>query len=63
MRKEVKKNANERRAIRVATQIAATPIIKGKEAIKILKEANRVPSKKTENGAKKLANMFTKMMK
>ena len=47
----------------MATQIAATPIIKGKEAVKILKEANRVPSEKSENGAKKLAVIFEKMMK
>ncbi len=47
----------------MATQIAATPVIKGTEAVKILKEANRVPSGKAEQGAKKLANIFEKMMK
>ena len=53
----------EKEVIRMATQIAATPVIKGTEAVKILKEANRVPSWKAEQGAKKLANIFEKMMK
>lgn len=47
----------------MATQIAATPIIKGAEAVKILKEANRKPSKESEKGAKKLADIFDRMMK
>ncbi len=47
----------------MATQLAATPVVKGKEAIKIWKEANRVPSPKAELGAKKLATIFDKMMK
>lgn len=47
----------------MATQIAATPVIKGKEAIRIYKEANREPSPKAENGAKKLAELFEKMIK
>lgn len=49
--------------IPMATQIAATPVIKGPEAIKILKEANRKPSKESEKGAKKLAEIFDRMMK
>ena len=49
--------------IPMATQIAATPVIKGAEAIKILKEANRKPSKESEKGAKKLAEIFDRMMK
>ena len=47
----------------MATQIAATPIIKGPEADKILKEAHRMPSKNTEKGAQKLSTIFDKMMK
>lgn len=49
--------------IPMATQIAATSVIKGPEAIKILKEANRKLSKESEKGAKKLAEIFDRMMK
>lgn len=63
MVKRIEEKRKQKERIHMATQIAATPIIKGREAVKILKEANRTPSKKSENGAKKLANMFTKMMK
>ena len=63
MRKRNKKRVLKKEVIRMATQIAATPVIKGTEAKKILQEANRVPSKKAENGAKKLAGIFEKMMK
>ena len=48
--------------ITMPTQIAATPVIKGEEAKKIYREANRKPSSKAEIGAKKLADMFEKMM-
>lgn len=44
------------------TQIAATPVIKGEEANKIYREANCKHSPKAEIGAKKLADMFEKMM-
>lgn len=47
----------------MSTQIAATPVIKGEEAKKIYKEANRKPSPKAEVGAKKLADMFEKMIR
>lgn len=47
---------------RMATQIAATPVIKGSEAKKIYQEANRKPSPKAEVGAKKLADIFEKIM-
>ncbi len=47
----------------MATQIASTPIIKGLEAKKILKEAHRKPSGDIEKGAQKLADIFDKMMK
>ena len=49
--------------IPMATQIAATPVIKGPEAMKILREANRKPSEESEKGAKKLAEIFDRMMK
>ena len=45
----------------MATQIASTPVVKGKEAVKILKEANRVPSAKVKKGSRKLADIFEKM--
>ena len=47
----------------MATQLAATPIIKGPEAKKILKEVHRKPSGDIEKGAQKLADIFDKMMK
>lgn len=47
----------------MATQIAATPIIRGSEAKKIYQEANRVPSNNAKKGAQKLATIFDKMMK
>lgn len=47
----------------MATQIAATPVIKGDEARKIYNEANRKPSKEAKKGAKKLDNIFGNMMK
>lgn len=42
----------------MATQIAATPIIKGTEAKKVYAEANHLPSKKAKDGAKKLSEIF-----
>ena len=47
----------------MATQIAATPIIKGPEAEKILKEVHHKPSGDIKKGAQKLAAIFEKMMK
>ena len=57
------KNLEEKGVNRMATQIAATPVVKGAEAVKIFKEANRKPSKESEKGAKKLADIFEKMMR
>ena len=57
----IKKNKKEE--IHMATQIAPTPIVKGSEAVKILKEANRKTSIEAQKGSKKLANIFDKMMK
>jgi len=42
----------------MATQIAPTPTVRGKEALKILEEANREPSQDVEIGRKILAEMF-----
>ena len=53
---------SEKKKIHIATQIAETPTIRGKEAIKIWEEANRKPSEKSESGARKLADIFEKMI-
>ena len=60
---EDEKELSEKEVLSMATQIAATPVIKGSEAIKILKEANRKHSEESEKGAKKLADIFDRMMK
>ena len=60
---EEEEESGEKMGLSMATQIVATPVIKGSEAIKILKEANRKPSRESEKGAKKLAGIFDRMMK
>lgn len=47
----------------MVTQIMATPILKGDEAQKVLKESMRVASDKSKNGVKKLAEKFEKMVR
>lgn len=47
----------------MTAQIAATPVVKGNEALKILEEANRLPSKKALRGEKKLERIFSKIIK
>ena len=47
----------------MATQIAATPVIKGQEARKILAEAKRRPTTATKRGAEKLREEFAGMVK
>lgn len=42
----------------MATQIAATPVIKGNQAKKIYQEANKKPSEKAKLGAEVLAKKF-----
>lgn len=46
----------------MTTQLAATPIIRGSEALKIWEEAHHEPSEKAKENAKKLAEYFGKMM-
>lgn len=46
----------------MATQIAATPIISGTEAINIYKEAIQQPSAKAIEGANELTKFFEKML-
>ncbi len=45
------------------TQIAATPVIKGKDAYRILSESQRKTSEKAKAGAKKLDELFKDMIK
>ena len=47
----------------MATQIAATPVIKGQEARKVLAEAKRRPTIATKRGAEKLREEFAGMVK
>lgn len=64
MEVEEDKEVNEKEEVHpMATQIAATPVIKGAEAVKVLKEAGRKSSPKSEKGAKKLERIFDRMMK
>ncbi|MBQ7444487.1 MAG: hypothetical protein IJS71_00915 [Clostridia bacterium] len=46
----------------MATQIASTPIIRGAEAKKIFKEANKKPSQASKDGAEKLKAKFGKSL-
>ena len=50
-------------AFRMATQIAPTPIIKGKEAVKIYQEANRKFGAASKNGAEALKIKFSGKLK
>ena len=47
----------------MATQIAATPVLKGGEAKKVYSESHTKPSAKAKEGAKKLSSIFDPMMK
>lgn len=49
--------------LNMPTQIASTPIIKGLEAVKIWKEANKKPSKDVELGVEKLKALFEPKIK
>lgn len=46
----------------MATQIAATPILYGEEAMKVWEEANTIPSEKARENGRKLIKKFAKMM-
>lgn len=47
----------------MATQIAPTPMLKGKEAHQVYKEMYTRPSREAESGAKKLSELFSKLTK
>ena len=57
------KTTNEKdvqRRIHMATQIAATPIIRGEEAKSILKQMEQKPNEAAKLGAKKILELFEK---
>ena len=47
----------------MATQIAATPVVKGAIAVKVYKEANQKRSEASQKGAQKLADKFSTKVK
>lgn len=47
----------------MATQLAPTPVVKGKAAEQIYKEMQRKPSEAAKQGAKLLIEKFSKMVK
>ncbi|MCI8601550.1 MAG: hypothetical protein HFE45_08145 [Oscillospiraceae bacterium] len=47
----------------MATQLAATPTVKGEVAKAILEEMRQKPTKASKKGAKKLIAKFSKMVK
>lgn len=47
----------------MATQIAPTPVVRGKAAEEILKEMRRKPTPASKEGAKILASKFCKLVK
>lgn len=44
----------------MATQIAPTPVVRGSQAKKILQQALKKPTIKSESGAQKLISFFEK---
>lgn len=53
----------KRGGIIMATQIAATPILYGEEAKKIIQEAKTMPSEKAKENAHRILNYFSKFTK
>ena len=47
----------------MATQLAATPTVKGEVAKAVLAEMRKKPTEATKKGAKKLIAKFSKMVK
>ncbi len=58
-----KKNLDIGGETNMATQIAATPILYGKEAEKVMKEAKMPQTKKAKENAIKLMDFFNKFTK
>lgn len=42
------------------SQIAATPVLKGEDAKRLLEHLNRVPTEKSKAGEKKIRELFEK---
>lgn len=51
---------NEQRRIHMATQIAATPTLKGEQVKHIMEQLKNEPSEKAKLGARKIMEMFEK---
>ena len=49
---------SKRKHNKIATQIAITPILYGKEAKKVLKECKKLPTKKSQQNLENLNKMF-----
>lgn len=45
----------------MATQIAPTPVLRGEEALKVIQEAKRKPSQKTQRAFEMLDTEFLRM--
>ena len=56
--KKGKDNHENLGGIRMATQIAPTPTVRGRQAISILNQLQQKKSKSAELGAKKILEMF-----
>ena len=46
----------------MASQIAATPLLTGEDALRVLEEARRMPTEETRRAFKKLKEEFSKMI-
>lgn len=46
----------------MATQIAATPLLTGEDALRVLEEARRMPTEETRKAFKMLKEKFSKMI-
>ena len=57
------KSKYKKRRDNMATQIAPTPTVKGRQAMQILSQLNRKPSDLTRLGADKIISMFEKKNK
>lgn len=57
-KKKNESNCKNKGGIRMATQIAATPVLYGKEALNVLMEAKTKPSTKSKENEKKLLKVF-----
>jgi hypothetical protein len=61
----IKKETDDsfKEALTMATQIAATPVLYGKEAKKVLKEAKTTQTRKSKENAQNIISYFSKFTK